>query len=62
MASIVNCESNYVPEYPLIAGVYLNRFKKGMKLQADPTIAFCYDFKLDRILNKQLKVISLTII
>ena len=56
VASIVNCESNYVPEYPQIAGVYLTRLKKGMKLQADPTIAFCYDFKLDRILNKHLKV------
>ena len=58
VASIVNCESNYVPEYPQIAGVYLTRLKKGMKLQADPTIAFCYDFKLDRILNKHLKVNS----
>ena len=58
LASIVNCESNYVPEYPKIAGVYLTRLKRGMKLQADPTIAFCYDFKLDRILKKHLNVNS----
>ena len=58
LASIVNCESNYVPEYPKIAGVYLTRLKRGMKLQADPTVAFCYDFKLDRILKKHLNVNS----
>ena len=58
LASIVNCESNYVPEYPKIAGVYLTRLKRGMKLQADPTVAFFYDFKLDRILKKHLNVNS----
>ena len=58
LASIVNCESNYVPEYPKIAGVYLTRLKRGMKLQADPTVAFCYDFKLDRIWKKHLNVNS----
>ncbi len=40
LASIVNCESNYVPEYPKIASVYLNRLKKGWKLCADPTVVF----------------------
>ena len=58
LASIVNCESNYVPEYPKIAGVYLTRLKRGMKLQADPTVAFCYDFKWDRIWKKHLNVNS----
>lgn len=58
LASIVRCESNYVPEYPQLAGVYLNRLRRGMKLQACPTVAFCYDFKLTRILNKHLKVDS----
>lgn len=58
VASIVRGESNYVPEYPLIAGVYLNRLHRGMKLQADPTIAFCYDYTLNRILKKHLKVDS----
>lgn len=58
LASIVKGESNYEPEMPRIAGVYLNRLKVGMPLQADPTIAFCYDYKLSRILNKHLEVDS----
>ncbi|MBE6238470.1 MAG: endolytic transglycosylase MltG [Bacteroidales bacterium] len=58
MASIVSGETLKDFEYPVIAGVYLNRYKKKMKLQADPTIAFCYDYKLDRILKKHLKVDS----
>ena len=58
LASIVKAESNHEPEMPRIAGVYLNRLKIGMPLQADPTIAFCYDYKLKRILNKHLEVDS----
>lgn len=58
MASIVSGETLKDFEYPIIAGVYLNRYKKGMKLQADPTIAFCYDYTLDRILKKHLQVDS----
>ena len=58
MASIVSGETLKAFEYPIIAGVYLNRYKKGMKLQADPTIAFCYDYTLDRILKKHLIVDS----
>lgn len=58
MASIVSGETLTASEYPTIAGVYLNRYNKGMKLQADPTIAFCYDYTLDRILKKHLSVDS----
>lgn len=58
MASIVSGETLKAFEYPIIAGVYLNRYRKGMKLQADPTIAFCYDYTLDRILRKHLTVDS----
>ena len=58
MASIVSGETLKAAEYPVIAGVYLNRYNKGMKLQADPTRAFCYDYTLDRILKKHLTVDS----
>ncbi len=58
MASIVSGETLKAFEYPIIAGVYLNRYKIGMKLQADPTIAYIHGYTLDRILKKHLTVDS----
>ena len=58
LASIVSGETLQSQEYSRIAGVYLNRYRKGMKLQADPTIAFCFNYELDRILKKHLTVDS----
>ena len=58
LASIVSGETNHVPEMPSVAGVYLNRLHCGMRLQADPTVAFCFDYKLNRILLKHLEVDS----
>ena len=58
LASIVNGETNHVPEMPSVAGVYLNRLHAGMKLQADPTVAYCLDYKVNRILKKHLEIDS----
>lgn len=52
IASIVEEETNKNDEKPNIASVYLNRYKIGMKLGADPTVKFAVgNFALKRILN-----------
>ena len=59
LASIVCEETNYGPEMPRVAGVYMNRLKKGMKLDADPTVKFALgDPTIKRILFRHLKVDS----
>ncbi len=59
LASIVNEESNKEYEHPIIAGLYINRIKKGMLLQADPTVKFAVgDFSMRRVLKSHLKIDS----
>lgn len=56
LASIVEEESNSAEERPLIARLYLNRIKRGMPLQADPTVKFaCGDFAARRVTGAMLK-------
>jgi UPF0755 protein len=52
LASIVQAEAWKPSEARTIAGLYLNRLKKGIALQADPTLVFAVgDFTLKRVLN-----------
>ena len=55
LASIVDAEALYNDEMPTIAGLYLNRLNRGMKLESDPTVIFALkDFTIRRVLNKYL--------
>lgn len=59
LASIVEEETAAVDEYPIVAGLYLNRLHRGIPLQADPTVKFAVgDFSLQRILFEHLEIES----
>jgi len=59
LASIVYGESKYAGEQARIAGVYWNRFRTGMRLQADPTVIFAWkDFSIKRVSGKYMAINS----
>jgi UPF0755 protein len=59
LASIVEEETALADEYPVVAGLYLNRLRRGIPLQADPTVKFAVgNFSLQRILFEHLEVES----
>ena len=65
LAAVVHKESYRVDERPLVAGVYLNRLRKRMRLQADPTVIYAlmrkannYDMDIRRVLYSDLKIRS----
>tara|TARA_B100000941_G_scaffold102362_1_gene71655 strand:- start:822 stop:1835 length:1014 start_codon:yes stop_codon:yes gene_type:complete len=65
LASVVQKESQKSDERPKVAGVYINRLKRKMKLQADPTIIYAlklkyenFDTVIKRVLYKDLKIKS----
>jgi UPF0755 protein len=59
LASIVELETQKKDERPTVAGVYINRLKKKMLLQADPTVVFALgDFTINRVLKIHLETDS----
>ena len=59
LASIVQKETNVNDEKMIIAGVYINRMKKGWKLEADPTLVYALgDFTVNRVLTAFKQIIS----
>jgi UPF0755 protein len=59
LASIVQAEVSMEEELPTVAGLYLNRLRRGYKLSADPTLVFAnQDFEIRRVLNKHKEIES----
>lgn len=59
LASIIDAESNLFSEFKIISGVYHNRLKKGMLLQADPTVQYLIrDRRKNKIYFKDLEINS----
>ncbi len=58
MASIVEREARKPEERPVIAAVYYNRLRRGMRLQADPTVQYALGHHVGRVLYKDLAVES----
>lgn len=58
LASIVEAEARHDDERPLIAAVYVNRLRKGWRLEADPTVAFILQKKGKRLFYRDLEVES----
>ena len=59
LASIIASETNKKDEYPIIASLYLNRLRKGIALQACPTVIYAVgDFSMRRVLKRHLAIDS----
>ena len=59
IASIIASETNKKEEYPTIASIYINRLRKGIALQACPTVIFATgDFSIRRVLKRHLQIDS----
>ena len=58
MASIVEAEARVPDERPVVSAVYHNRLKRGMKLDADPTVAYAMDGFRGRLYFRDLQIDS----
>ncbi len=58
LASIIEAEVRYSPDRPYVSAVYHNRLKRGMALQADPTVVYAHGRRLRRVWERQLQIKS----
>jgi UPF0755 protein len=58
LASIVQAEIRYKPDREYVAAVYHNRLRRGMRLEADPTVIYAYGRRLKRVYEKNLRIRS----
>ncbi|UCH84839.1 MAG: endolytic transglycosylase MltG [Candidatus Latescibacterota bacterium] len=58
LASIVQAETRLPKELPLVSAVYHNRLRRGMRLEADPTVAYAKGGYRGRLYFKDLEIES----
>jgi len=58
LASIIQAEVRYAPDREYVSAVYHNRLRRGMKLEADPTVIYAYGRRLKRVFEKNLRIRS----
>jgi UPF0755 protein len=58
LASIIEAEVRYRPDRPYVSAVYHNRLKRGMALQADPTVIYAHGRRLRRVWERNLQIRS----
>jgi UPF0755 protein len=58
LASIVEAEVRYAPDREYVSAVYHNRLRRGMALQADPTVIYAHGRRLPRVWERHLRVRS----
>jgi UPF0755 protein len=58
LASIIQAEMRYAPDAEFISAVYHNRLRRGMRLQADPTVIYALGRRVRRVYEKHLAINS----
>jgi UPF0755 protein len=58
LASIIEAEVRYRPDRPYVSAVYHNRLKRGIALQADPTVIYAHGRRLKRVWERNLRIRS----